>query len=261
MFRYPIATVAVAVVVAIELLLRPLSVMRISFLLFGTAVVAAAVLFDRLKSAAREAVCDPKRTAERLESIRDGFLALDHEFRVTYVNQAAEILMAKPKADLLGKGVWEVYPEPLGTIAEANCRRALAEYTPLHFEYRDSVLNKWFDISIYPSTCGGLSVSFREITGEKQAQAMVGENEERYRFNLEAANVGTWEWNIATGEGRWSENMASIHGMPAGSFHGTIEDVIRSVHLEHRLDEPAKLSLGLVASLQSPLPFRLAKSL
>jgi len=29
----------------------------------------------------------------------------------------------------------------------------------------------------------------------------------------------------------------------------------------HRLDEPAKLSLGLVASLQSPLPFRLAKSL
>ena len=30
---------------------------------------------------------------------------------------------------------------------------------------------------------------------------------------------------------------------------------------KHRLDEPAKLSLGMVASLQSPLPFRLAKSL
>ena len=29
----------------------------------------------------------------------------------------------------------------------------------------------------------------------------------------------------------------------------------------HRLDEPTKLSLGMVASLQSPLPFRLAKSL
>src|SRR5438045_9567505 len=29
----------------------------------------------------------------------------------------------------------------------------------------------------------------------------------------------------------------------------------------HRLDEPAKLSLGPVASLQSPLPFHLAKSL
>ena len=29
----------------------------------------------------------------------------------------------------------------------------------------------------------------------------------------------------------------------------------------HRLDEPARLSLGMVASLQSPLPFRLASSL
>jgi hypothetical protein len=30
---------------------------------------------------------------------------------------------------------------------------------------------------------------------------------------------------------------------------------------KHRFDEPAKLSLGMVASLQSPLPFHLAKSL
>src|SRR5260370_25614391 len=245
MFRYPIATVAVAVVVASELLLPLLSVIRISFLLFGTAVVAAAVLFDRLKSAAREAVCDPKRTAERLESIRDGFLALDHEFRVTYVNPAAEILMGKPEAGLLGKSVWEVYPEPLRTIAEANCRRALSEYTPLHFEYRDSLLNKWFDVSIYPSTDGGLSVSFREITGEKQAQAMMRENEERYRFNLEAANVGTWEWNIATGEDRWSENMESIHGMPPGSFHGTIEDMLRSVHPDDRDMVRGKIRRGI----------------
>jgi hypothetical protein len=30
---------------------------------------------------------------------------------------------------------------------------------------------------------------------------------------------------------------------------------------QHRLDEPAKLSLSMVASLQSPLPFHLARSL
>ncbi|MCU1276152.1 MAG: hypothetical protein JWO48_3583, partial [Bryobacterales bacterium] len=49
MFRYPIALVVVAVVVAIELLLWPLSVARIPFLLFGIAAVAAALLFDRLE--------------------------------------------------------------------------------------------------------------------------------------------------------------------------------------------------------------------
>ena len=54
MFRYSVAILAFALVVGIELLLRPLSVMRLPFLLFGTAVVAAALLFDRLKSAARQ---------------------------------------------------------------------------------------------------------------------------------------------------------------------------------------------------------------
>jgi len=35
----------------------------------------------------------------------------------------------------------------------------------------------------------------------------------------------------------------------------------RSGAADHRLDEPTRLSLGLVASLQSPPPFHLAKPL
>ncbi len=183
-------------------------------------------------------------------------MAVDREFRIAYVNHAAEILMAKSKAELLGKNGRVVYPELLGTTAEANFRRALAEQTPLHFEYCYSVLNKWFDVSIYPSTGGGLSVSFREIRGEKQAQAMVRENEERYRFMLEAANVGTWEWNIATGEDRWSKNMESIHGMPPGSFHGTIEDMLRTVHPDDRDTVRGKIRRGIESGEQYEVEYR-----
>src|SRR6516225_9762498 len=201
----------------------PLSAVQASLLLLGPVVVAAAFLSDRFKSAARESVRDRQRTAEILESIQDGLVSLDREFRFTYVNRAAEILLSKSKTTLLGKNVWEVYPELVGSIAEANARRALGQRIPLHFEYRHPASNKRTDVSLYPTSDAGVTVYFRDTICEKAARTTLRENEERYRFNLEAAKVGTWEWNIATGEDCWSENMESIHGISPGSFHGTIE--------------------------------------
>jgi hypothetical protein len=53
--------------------------------------------------------------------------------------------------------------------------------------------------------------------------------------------VGTWESNIATGEDRWSDNIESIHGMPPGSFHGTIQDMMRTVYPGDREMVPLKV--------------------
>jgi two-component system cell cycle sensor histidine kinase/response regulator CckA len=252
-FRDPIAIVGFALAVGIG----QLGGARIPAFVLGTLVVLAAFLFGRLKSAARAAAGGLKRTAEILESIQDGFVALDREFRFTYVNHAAEILIAKPKTELLGKNAWGVYPELLGTIAEANGRRALSERRPLRFEYYHRVLNRWADVSVYPAIGGGLLLYFREVTGEKDAQAASRENEERYRFELEAANVGTWEWNIATGEDRWSDNMESLHGMPPGSFQGTIQDMMRTVHPEDRHMVSHKIRRAIDSREQYEVEYRI----
>src|SRR5215472_14314808 len=237
-------------------LLWPPSVPCIPLFLFGWGLISAALLRNRLKSAEPDAISDPAYTVEILESIQDGLIALDREFRFTYVNHAAEILMAKPKAELLGKSVWKLYPELLGTIAESNCRRAPAERTSVHFEYYDSGSGRWADVRVYPAPGGGLTVYFREITGEKQAQTALLENEERYRFDLEAASVGTWEWNIATGEDCWSGNMESIHGMPPGSFHGTIENMMRTVHPEDRDIVDGKINQAIESGEQYEVEYR-----
>jgi PAS domain S-box-containing protein len=194
--------------------------------LLGSLGVGMACAFDRLHPIRHHY----PGTAEILETIHEAFVAVDGDFRFTFVNRAAERLMAKPKAELLGRSIWEVYPTVIGTIAETNCRRALAEQMPLRFEYYSPGSNRWADIGVYPANDSGLLISFREISDEKHAEAVSRENEARYRFQLEAANVGTWEWNIVTGEDRWSNNMESIHGMAAGSFHGTIQDMMRTVH-------------------------------
>src|SRR5258707_3313530 len=75
------------------------------FLLTGIGITFFA---SRFKSARQAADKTAKQKTEILESMRDGFIALDSELRFTYVNQTAEILHAKPKAELLGKRLWEV---------------------------------------------------------------------------------------------------------------------------------------------------------
>jgi PAS domain S-box-containing protein len=54
-------------------------------------------------------------------------------------------------------------------------------------------------------------------------------SEQQLRFTLEAARVGTWDWDIRTGRIEWSENLEEIHGMPAGSFGGTLDEVLEEV--------------------------------
>ena len=67
-----------------------------------------------------------------LESITDAFCALDRDWRFTYVNRQAEVLLGRSRDDLIGKNHWDEYPETLGTDVERNYRRAVAEAVTDH---------------------------------------------------------------------------------------------------------------------------------
>jgi PAS domain S-box-containing protein len=67
-----------------------------------------------------------------------------------------------------------------------------------------------------------------------QVEAELRAREERLHMSLDAANVGTWEWNIRTGEVRWSESLERIHGQELGVFGGTFDGFLGGVHPEDR---------------------------
>src|SRR5713226_8161670 len=54
------------------------------------------------------------------------------------------------------------------------------------------------------------------------------------QVSLDAANVGTWDWNIRTGKVHWSENLERIHGQGPGAFRGTFEGFLDGVHPDDR---------------------------
>ena len=61
-----------------------------------------------------------ERTTDILESISDAFYAVDWEWRLTYVNGKAEELWGRSRDELLGKNVWEEFPEEVGSESCAS---------------------------------------------------------------------------------------------------------------------------------------------
>ena len=59
-----------------------------------------------------------------LESITDAFYAVDRDWRLTYVNHAAEELSQKPRDQLLGRSLWEEFPEVAESGFADGLRRA-----------------------------------------------------------------------------------------------------------------------------------------
>lgn len=109
-----------------------------------------------------------RRVRNILESITDGFVALDHEWRYIYVNQNAETQLHKRRAELIGKTLWQVFPDVMGTPFEASVRRAVAEQITVDLEFFYAPFNAWFEIHCYPLR-EGLSIYFRDISKRQAA--------------------------------------------------------------------------------------------
>lgn len=109
------------------------------------------------------------RISNILESITDAFFALDQEWRFTYVNRQAEKIWQKNQDDLIGKNIWQVFPETIGTIFDRQYHQAISQQASAEFEAFDSVLNRYFQVHAYPAR-DGLSVYFQDITERKRAE-------------------------------------------------------------------------------------------
>jgi PAS domain S-box-containing protein len=104
-----------------------------------------------------------------LESISGGFFAMDAEFRITYWNKAVEAGTGMPASDVLGRSVFDVFPNARDAEIGEKYRLAMEmrTYQSVESAYRDERFEKWFDARIYPAD-GGLSVFFQDVTEHKQ---------------------------------------------------------------------------------------------
>jgi PAS domain S-box-containing protein len=73
-----------------------------------------------------------------------------------------------------------------------------------------------------------VAFAIERLRAEEQALR----SEERLLFALDAASMGTFEWNLARNTVRWSPNLERVHGLPPGTFDGTFQSYEREIHPE-----------------------------
>jgi PAS domain S-box-containing protein len=108
-----------------------------------------------------------KRLLLTLEGMSDAFFLLDEDWNFAFVNTQAQKMLRRDKGDLLGKNVWQEFPEAVGSKFQFEYERAVTDGEPVCFEEYYPSLETWFEVSAEP-TATGLAVYFSDITGERR---------------------------------------------------------------------------------------------
>ncbi len=125
-----------------------------------------------------------ERLTNTLESITDAFYAVDHEWRFTYLNRQAECMLRRTREELLGKNLWEEFPQAAAARFYEKYHEAAESGASVHFEEFYAPLGHWAEVHAYPSD-DGLAVYFRDISERKRTEEALHESEKRFKVLYE----------------------------------------------------------------------------
>lgn len=107
-----------------------------------------------------------QRAVQTLESMSDAFFTLDRDWTFTYLNRQAATIFQREREELVGKNIWQVFPDSVGTAFDIEYHRAVAEQVSVRFEQAYEPLEVVVAVRAHPIT-SGLAVYFADVTEER----------------------------------------------------------------------------------------------
>jgi len=124
---------------------------------------------SELVSARLESAELAERLQSTLNTMSDGFYLLDEDLCFSFVNEEAERALRTPRSQMLGKYVWDVFPQSVRDTLEPHYLQARQTGQTVTTGFQYEPFNAWFQVRIHPGA-EGLAVYFQDVTVERQAQ-------------------------------------------------------------------------------------------
>ena len=188
---------------------------------------------DRLR--AQEALTKSEERYRRIvELAQEGIWMIDAEGKTTFVNIRMTEILGYHESEMLGRAFTDFMDPSAHSEADlyfARRREGIEEQIDFRFQHKNGA-----DVWTITSTCpimsdegnfvGALAL-ITDITERKKAEVTLQQSEAALANAQRLAHLGNWDWDLVTGELRWSDEVYRIFG-----FNREESDIDYGIFLE-----------------------------
>ena len=185
-----------------------------------------------MKNQRPDTLADARLTAV-LDSISDVYYAVDRDWRLVMFNTAAEQFFGAARSQILGRKLWELFPQGKDTHFGRMLERAMTERTPGRMMAPSALrAGRTVELRIAPLGDEGVGVSLDDVTERADAERAMNESQRRLDLAVGAHRIGIFDWHVPSGRAVWTGEMEDIFGLERGTFEGHTEHFRRRVEPE-----------------------------
>ncbi len=210
-------------------------------------------VIDRLEKAHALEVVE-ERFRLTVENAKDyAIFVCDADDRILDWLPGAEAVFGWTREEATGKPSAMLFtPEDRAAGAdreEIETARARGSAPDVRWHLRKDGSRVFIDGSITKLTEGDSIVGFlkigRDATDRVEAERKLRESAESMKLAVDVGRLGTWDWNMKTGEVSWSDSHFQILGYPVGSVSPSYEAWRARVHPDDLAEAEAELQAAM----------------
>jgi PAS domain S-box-containing protein len=181
-----------------------------------------------------------------VENTRDLVALLDERGRLVYASPSHEAVLGYAPAELVGQDAFElVHPEDRAAVDAAVSGGTQLAARLRHKSGGWVLLEGMVSAVRDPDGQTLLLTVARDMTQRWEAERALAESEARLRLVLRAGALGTFDWDLASGELVWSETTERLFGFEPGSFDRRYETFLERLHPDDRESVRAEVETAL----------------